>query len=260
MTYNVWFDKATAAQRIPEILDIVVQQKPDIIAIQEAENWLLDYIEDDTRLNEYHLIYKRNWLDYLSGTLAGGLLFMSRLAVNNKGMTFQELPSAMSRGLLTMKVQLNKTDLCLSTVHLESMLEDTEIRIEQISLIEQYHSQCKNLILLGDFNFGDTDPENNKISTDYIDVWKKLKTNVPGYTWNKKQNPYAKTNSFSGENSRRLDRIFIKGDAIKTQSIRIVGNKSFFSPHGKIFPSDHFGLSATLKIISPGHVSPGKLN
>lgn len=260
MTYNVWFDKATAAQRIPVILDIIVQQRPEIVAIQEAESWLLDYIEDDTRLNEYHLIYKRSWQDYLLGTLSGSLLLMTKLSINDEDITFQELPSAMNRGLLTTKVQVNKTKLCLATVHLESMLEDTEIRIEQMSLIEQYHSSCKHLILLGDFNFGDTDPENNKIPAGYIDVWKKLRTNEPGYTWNKKLNPYAETNSFAGENSRRLDRIFIKGYVIKAKSIEIIGNKSFFSVRGEIFPSDHFALLSTLKIISVDHISAEKFN
>lgn len=245
ISYNVWFNQSTAKQRIPEILDIIAEKKADIIALQEAESWILDFIINDRRFNEYQLIYHKTWRYHLFGSLSGGLLFLSRF--EPKSIHYQALPSSMGRGMLSFKSRLADIELCVTSVHLDSMLDDTQQRIEQLIQIEKYHASCENVILLGDFNFGDADPENNILANHYRDVWKALHPEQAGFTWDLNNNSLARTNSFVGEGSSRLDRIFVKSQRLQEKMIEILGTRSFSSSYGSLYPSDHFGLMSVIE-------------
>jgi hypothetical protein len=57
----------------------------------------------------------------------------------------------------------------------------------------------------------------------------------------------AKKGSFPGEKSRRLDRIFLRSTVWKGKDIRIIGDQPITPGKKDLFPSDHFGLVATVK-------------
>ena len=69
----------------------------------------------------------------------------------------------------------------VGNVHLES-LENRKTRIHQLGIsfpVLQYDADVA--FLMGDFNFGDGDPENGHIPTHYVDAWKRaVKSGVAG--------------------------------------------------------------------------------
>jgi hypothetical protein len=52
----------------------------------------------------------------------------------------------------------------------------------------------------------------------------------------------AKSGSFPGEKSRRIDRILLRSAVWKPGSIRILGDAPVMPGDRSLFPSDHFGL------------------
>jgi hypothetical protein len=68
----------------------------------------------------------------------------------------------------------------------------------------------------------------------------------PGYTWNIEVSDMARKGSFPGEPSRRLDRILVRSNVWVPEKIRIIGDKPVVPKNKELFPSDHFGLIATL--------------
>ena len=243
ITYNVWFDGSTSEPRTPKLLDLVADKKADIIAFQEVESWFIKALEGDDRFKHYHFSVERGWFN----SVKGGLLVLTQQ--KNKRHQYTPLPSEMDRGFLYVETVIDGVPICIVNVHLESLLNDTALRIKQLNVIFKETSNCKDMILLGDFNFGDNDAENKVINSDYLDAWRQLKPNDRGYTWDVEQSNLAKQNAFPLEGSRRLDKVYIKGNSLIPKEIGIIGNHSFTTPSGqRLFPSDHFGLSASFTI------------
>ena len=216
VTYNVWFDSASSEQRLPELLNTVAEKKADIIAFQEVESWFVSALEKDERFKQYKFVVEKGWFD----SVKGGLLILSKRKIIQQN--YLELPSYMSRGLLYFVTNIEGVKHCFATVHLESMLEDTEIRINQLKFIFGQLSQCNNTVLLGDFNFGDGELENKEITTDFIDIWKQLKPQQNGYTWDINQSDLARRNSLPLEKSRRLDRVYVQSKVLKPYLIELI--------------------------------------
>ena len=243
LTYNVWFQRASADVRIPKILNIVHEKQPDIIACQEVEPWLLDYIRSDGRFDAYHQVMEQTGF---FGNVSSGLLILSKQVP--KQISYHPLPSSMSRALLSIEMTIQTQKLCIYTTHLDSLLDSTKTRVKQIKSIEKIDN-CDNSLLLGDFNFGENDPENTVLLNQYTDVWALLMPNRNGYTWDIEKSVIAKHNAFSGEKSRRLDRIVFKGDQLRPSEIEIIGDDAFITAYGMVYyPSDHFGLFATFEM------------
>ena len=239
LTYNIWFDKQTSKIRIPRILELFDSYKPDVIALQEVEPWFLKAIRDDIRFRGYLFYYERK----RDASIKGGVLLLTKKSAFKNH--YLPLPSNMQRGFLFLELAFKKEKLCLINSHLDSMLNDQELRTKQLLLIQKKVSRCNNILWLGDFNFGDDGVENDFIEKRFKDVWLLLKPHQKGFTWDKEYSYLAKENSFLLEKSRRLDRIFVSGKLLKAKNIEIVGNKSFTTSHGiKLFPSDHFALLA----------------
>jgi len=241
VTYNVWFDYSTSEERVPKLLDAI--EKPDVIAFQEVKRWFVNDLKRDGRFRNYNIVMKNGWND----SIRGGLVILTKSKILEQA--YYDLPSTMGRGMLYAVINIDGTSVCIATSHLESRLEDTNLRIKQLKIIFEKTSSCNNLILLGDLNFGDGEPENEVIDSTYLDVWKTLKGDKLGYTWDIKKNKLAEENSFPSEGSRRLDKIYVKGKHLMPVEIQIIGDIPFQSPAGKVlFPSDHFGLSAKFAI------------
>ena len=118
------------------------------------------------------------------------------------------------------------------------------IRARQLALIFKTLAPFKSAIFLGDFNFGDgEEPETSQLNRGYTDLWLALQDGEPGFTWNIEKSEMARKGSFVGERSRRLDRILLRSKRYKPATIRIIGDQAV-AP--EIFPSDHFGLVATI--------------
>ena len=104
--------------------------------------------------------------------------------------------------------------------------------------------------MLGDFNFGDGEkPETEKIPETFLDVWLETNKGKPGFTWDIEKSIMAKKGSFPEEGSRRIDRILVKSKALKPKEAKIIGTEPLDLKKA-IYPSDHFGLTGSLKIKS----------
>ena len=149
--------------------------------------------------------------------------------------------------MLVATLQKDGRRLLAATVHLESYLEDGPVRAAQLGEVFALLGKTEDAVLMGDFNFGDAEePDSSHLDREYRDVWKVLKPAQPGYTWNVERSPLAKRNSFPKEGSRRLDRILIRSSVWVPEAIRILGDSPVSEERPGIFPSDHFGLCATL--------------
>lgn len=67
---------------------------------------------------------------------------------------------------------------------------------EKIALKQSSEEFSTDCLLIGDFNFNSEDEE-KLIPSDFIDVWKNLRPNDPGYTFDPQTNIMAQTISMS---------------------------------------------------------------
>ncbi len=141
-------------------------------------------------------------------------------------------------------------EVMVLTTHLDYQLSHHEERRAQVKAIFAAAADFNGPVAVtGDFNFGDGEAESDAIPGTYIDVWRSLNGDAPGFTWDRENNPMANKGSLVGEPSRRLDRIFWRGG--RALESRIVMNQ-MVRPADKtrpaLFPSDHYGVFAKLEV------------
>ncbi len=157
-----------------------------------------------------------------------------------------EIPFANNRARMAFGAVLDVrgAEVLVVTTHLDYQLKHNKQRAVQLKAIFARAADFKGAVIVtGDFNFGDAAPENSAIPTDYTDAWRALHKDDPGFTWDNTKNPMALRGRLKGEPSRRLDRVLIRG-ATALES-RLVFTKPI---KGKLFPSDHFGVLARLRL------------
>lgn len=242
LTYNVLADDEHAKLRVPELLDLIEKSNADIIALQEVAPWFIDEIQKRDWSKKYHLPTKNQTL--LSPR---GLLILSKQPITKAEWGF--IGGRQGRAYLTIQTKILDQPFTIATSHLESFLESGQTRAEQMEIIFTQINKHKNAIFLGDFNFGDKEAEEKSIPNTFKDSWMVTNPNEPGYTWNIELSPMAKQGSFPNEKSRRLDRVLIKSKSFIPIKSTIIGDKPITGSK-IIFPSDHFGLSSSLKKLS----------
>ena len=139
------------------------------------------------------------------------------------------LPSRMGRKAVSTKIRINDRVINIINVHLDSMTEDTERRILQLQMIMKAVGN-RDVIIAGDFNFGDGEKENGTI-TAFTDPGKKS----GAATFDVHENSLAGSTKFENEQSRRLDKI------LASSGIGLAG----YELH-KFQNSDHFPISAKI--------------
>ncbi|MDA8793194.1 hypothetical protein N9N67_08110 [Bacteriovoracaceae bacterium] len=154
--------------------------------------------------------------------------------------------------------------------HLEAHDRDFPIRKKQLILLKNFVDKNSGkgrypVILAGDYNIHDKNPEQYNYLMDllheYKDVLKEATRNDPNkypYTWDSRINQQAHYNPDKDSfESARLDYIFIKSgteSCVSLKSSQVVLNekkviKRFLGRRTReIYPSDHFGVEAEIKI------------
>ncbi len=129
------------------------------------------------------------------------------------------------------------------TTHLDFQLEHHKQRAAQLEeLLAAAATHDGPVVLTGDLNFGDGESEESVLrAPGWVDVFRDLHPKLPGFTWDRERNPMAKAGSLAGEPSRRLDRVVVRG--LRGRTARVVMNTAI---KPRLFPSDHFGVLATL--------------
>lgn len=248
LTYNVLAEQTeqAASGRLDALLHQIRDSKADVMAFQEAMPWFIERLRKQEWLAGFH----PGTDDGSWKPMGGGLFIVSRYPIVEA--EFFGLPSRQGRGVLVVDVKIpesGKRDsarvLRIATVHLESFLEDGVVRAEQLKRVLALLRYAPHALLIGDFNFGDTEePETRTLEPAGVDVWRAIYPNDPGYTWNIEKSPMAKAGSFPNEPSRRLDRILLRSPHWQVKTVRIIGNAPVSADRPELFPSDHFGLSA----------------
>jgi len=245
-------------KRFERSLEIIKKNNSDIVALQEVTYSFLKKVLNDKWIRKkyyFHKIKKKR-------NPPGGLFIFSIYPIVN--LKYHHIPSKAGRRILIAKININGSLLTVANVHLESKPKAKKYRAKQLKYAFKVLSKYSNAIILGDFNFREWDRlENSQIKEGYIDIWKKLKPSERGLTLNMKQNWMAKSFAYRGTKSGRIDRIYIRSNTWKPGDIEIIGTgkinttrKTRKKKNGKwikkskkyhIFPSDHFGVLATLK-------------
>jgi endonuclease/exonuclease/phosphatase family metal-dependent hydrolase len=244
MTYNVWQTsnpfsklktftcsalalKCDKDNRAENLIRIIKNNSPDLILLQEAGVSFRNKLKHS--IPNAYLFYSEK----------SGLAIFSKFKLSNN--VFVPFPSYMNRGMLFSKIHIANQDICITNIHLESLLDDTESRKTQLSIIFKKLYSCDISILAGDFNFSDSAEEQTKIPPTFHDSWLK-KNQKPGFTYNIENNLLAQRNALYGEKSRRLDRIYYTGKHFSINSISLLGTK-------QPVPSDHYGLIAIFHLL-----------
>lgn len=264
VTYNVLATPIFSALRAEAVLAILERADADVIALQEVAPWFLAHlVRTDWVKSRYHLT-KRNGAPFAPG----GQLILAKLPLASA--KAEVLPGRQGRVLLVAEVEVRGRTLAIATTHMESFLEDGPTRALQLDAMFAAVRGADDAIVLGDLNFGDgAEPETSRLDPAYVDAWSTLKPSEAGHTWDMPENPLARIGAFAGEPNRRLDRILVRSDAWHPNTVAIIGNatigRSELTPELRrmiemperrskearaetidVFPSDHYGLTATL--------------
>jgi endonuclease/exonuclease/phosphatase family metal-dependent hydrolase len=231
-------------KRTPALLRLLKDSKADLMALQEAQPWFMARLQKEEWIKDYKIAQPKT----KSGEPCE-LCVLSKIPLEK--VIYLELPGRLGRGALIVRCKIGGRSVALATVHLESFLEDGPVRAKQLEAVFPKLKDADDAVLLGDFNFGDGEKETASLEKSFTDLWNALHPKEPGYTWDKEASPMALQGSFPDEKSRRLDRILVRSGYWKAKDISLLGDHPVSEKEKDLFPSDHFGLTATLEIRKP---------
>lgn len=223
-TWNIWFDKHHRDERFAALLNGLKGHEPDIMAFQEVTLPFVRAVQTTDWLKSGY------WISSTDHNHLGTVL-VSRVRPSH--LSWTELPTKMGRRMLTADFP---GGLRIGVVHLES-LANSDLRQRQLAAAFQTLKSQQSSILLGDFNFGDGEPEERSLDPDFPDAWPTLHPGNPGYTRDTLTNSMARMGRETKQ--ERLDRVLFRG--LNLQSIEMLGTQPL---RDNLFPSDHFGLIA----------------
>jgi endonuclease/exonuclease/phosphatase family metal-dependent hydrolase len=254
VTYNVWFGEYFRAERRRALVAILRECDADIIALQEVTPSLLRVLQAQAWLRERYRFADVSVDPY-------GVLMLTRVPVRR--FAVHALPTRMGRSLLV--AELDRDDgLAVATVHLES-LHYADTRQRQLARIFPVLAAYPHAVLMGDFNLCSSWPENRHLDPRYTDIWPHLRPHEPGWT----EDTDLNTMRLLVNNKRtqvRFDRIILRStgdrwrpraiDRLGTEPIEVAPDRAYGdrargdrAPGHRtvaVFPSDHFGLCATI--------------
>lgn len=218
VTQNLWFDSHQREARMQAHAHHWQQIKPDIVAVQEATLACLRPLLP--LMSDFH-----STVGLESSARWQGLAVFSKHKPRQVEML--PLPGEMGRRLL----RVSWENLELGVVHLESTASAGPTRACQLrEVTAQLHGP--ETLLLGDFNFCSTSPENANLPEDFVDLWPALHPEDPGWTLNSQLNPLLR-----GSKQARYDRMLLRSQCWRCRSLELSQSNG----------SDHFGLMAELE-------------
>lgn len=233
VTWNVLADPADRVERGAALREILAATRADVICLQEVAPWFLDQILADRRFAGL-----RRTVIGDKVLSPGGCFLLSRWPINAR---IEVLPSRLDRVALVADLAHPQGEIRVAVIHLDSLIGVAwqEIRARQLVATVQALEGATEALIVGDANFGDGEPEAQALPTAFRDAWTVLHPDDPGLTWDRATNPRADAGSLPAEDSRRLDRIWLRTQAWEPMEMQVVGRPSH---EGDIPPSDHYGL------------------
>ena len=134
--------------------------------------------------------------------------------------------------------------------------------LHQAQAMEVHGSEAPDLLIMGDFNFGDGAPEEQSFAeAGFRDAWKVLRPGEPGYTYDPARNGLAAQTTSAGQ-SQRFDHLMIRSASgrLEPRDVSLFGEEPLSGRPapggGPLFVSDHFGLSCTLARAASSQARP----
>ena len=232
LTYNVLWDRYDAEHinseaRWPRLLDLALATGADVIAFQEVRHAFHRLVLDHPTVQEHY------WVSHPVGHPDVGaydLLIIGRVPAREVALT--ELGPHKAALAVALAEGPTLVTTHLTSDHSAKAASRREKELAQILLAME--GMAGPWILLGDFN----EPAETPIAG-LVDAWTAVQEPVP--TFDPTENPLAALSSRRGL-AVRLDRVLLHGP-IAPVSAELVGTE----PEEELFPSDHYGVLATLE-------------
>ncbi|MCK8501089.1 poly(A) polymerase [Myxococcus fulvus] len=260
-TFNVLFDlydreKLATEHRTPAALALLRETDADVIVLQEVTAPFLRALLAEGWVRErYHVS---------DGPEANTVVPYGQVLLSSEPLAsvWQRVFSRDKR-LIVGELRLAGGPLWVATPHLTSNREATgaAARAVQVqALLEELPSLTgdddagvPDVVLAGDFNFGDGDAEVESFRrAGFVDAWPTLRPSEQGETYNPRLNSLAAITTVSGR-LQRLDRVLVASPSgrLSPESIELFGEaplKGARAPSGEpLFASDHFGIRCVLR-------------
>jgi len=167
-------------------------------------------------------------------------------AILNFPIADQNIP--FTRGWISVDAKLRGKDYRFVTTHLETFVNEYQAA-QALELLYGPLNTYLPTILAGDLNSDANAPSFQNgpafgilVNGGFTDIWSSLHPKDPGLTWpnflEDRANPAATP-------FQRIDLILTRGNGVEAESEQLVGT----APINGIWPSDHAGVVATLKLL-----------
>lgn len=221
LSLNLWFSDYLRKERTFIFTNYILENKPDVICLQEVIAPVLAYIYKSLESIYPHIHTSVEEKGY-------GLAILSKTLIKNRqNLLFKE--TRMNRGVIFGEIN----NIIIATTHLESEFrKDNPCKINQFNSMIELLSDFPKVIIVGDTNLTKND-DSKIIVQDFKDVYLKYDNSKDKlYTYNGPENPIIKNKIKS-----RIDRIYIKGDI----------NFKSFNLEKEIIMSDHYAIFSELE-------------
>ena len=159
LTYNIWY--GGHPDRLPFIKKVIKQQAPDVVALQEANNFTKKTVDEFRKLGYSYAVHIKGKEDSGKGTFDGVVLAKQQFRVINR---FKHMRNA---GVHVYFPQF-KPSLC--SVHLTPYTEKD--RLKELSIILKSQARYSNKMIVGDLNSLNAD---DKYPATLVPLFKKLR-------------------------------------------------------------------------------------
>ncbi|WAS95605.1 poly(A) polymerase [Nannocystis punicea] len=253
-TYNVLFDLYEPEQlyteaRTPACLELLRRRDADILALQEvtpdrwAELLAAPWLRESYYVSE--------------GPDAEGLQPYGQVLLSRWPLALELHEFSARKRLVVGRLALAGRRLAIAAVHLTSnrKADADDRRAEQVAvLVERLgRADVDDALVLGDFNFGDGEEDQQLGRAGLVDVWREVHPHHPGFTFDPVANPLAALATRTGR-AARFDRALLRSPAGALAAIdaTLFGDMPFATgPDGQgMFASDHFGVCALLQVVA----------
>lgn len=202
-----------------------------------------DFTLEDIRFTDREVILARN--DSLAADLnisnIQGRNFANKLTVIPNSRSFTIL-----RGWASADVKLRGKSFRFVTTHLEPSSPDVQVA-QANELLQGPGNTSLPLVFIGDFNSNadgnGTPTYGNLIAAGFVDTWSQKHPGDPAFTCCQDSNLLNPTSKLS----ERIDLILFRGN-FSAINVDIVGNNTANRTISGLWPSDHAGVLATLRL------------
>lgn len=255
-TLNIWHRSAPWEERLVAIREGMRTVNPDVIGLQEVLNYPGF---DQAKLIADGLGYEVAWAmsSPNHGYPVGNAILSKWPIVKAESVALPNGGTDESRILLYALIDAPFGPLPFFTTHLNWKLHHGHVRQLQVrALADAIEAICPlgsgfPPVVVGDFNAG---PDADEIRfmrgltglggecVCYADSFELAGDGTPGTTFSK-TNPFAEP---LREPERRIDYVFVRGPDDSQRGEPIECQVVFNRPHEGVFPSDHYGVIATI--------------